>query len=195
MAILISIRPEHNANILNGLKTIEVRTSCPKEWKDYLARKTKNKPEPEKCYIYCTKSKPYLYRIDDDDMFELLNKIKYLEDWEYGYVKDYNAQNGKIIAEFMLDQVDMIKICDPDILINGEQCNQDRLEKETCLKIDELMEYIGYGDDYDGWGKDWAVGYLWHISNLKIYDRPKELSELGIKRPFQSWGYINGKDN
>ncbi len=30
----------------------------------------------------------------------------------------------------------------------------------------------------------------WHISNLKIYDKPKELSEFGLKRPPQSWQYI-----
>lgn len=58
--------------------------------------------------------------------------------------------------------------------------------------------------------------FAWHISNLKIYDKPKELGEFKglckvdadccacpyynytkmdcdgrkIKRPFQSWGYV-----
>lgn len=59
MAILISIRPEWVEKILNGEKTIEIRKSCPKEWKDYSNGKTKIKPEPEKCYIYCTKPKKW----------------------------------------------------------------------------------------------------------------------------------------
>ena len=32
--------------------------------------------------------------------------------------------------------------------------------------------------------------YGWHISDLKIYDTPKELSDFGLKRPPQSWCYV-----
>ena len=52
-SILISIKPQYVADILNGYKTIEIR-------------KTKPKCElPCKVYIYCTKGKPYLYRVND----------------------------------------------------------------------------------------------------------------------------------
>lgn len=30
----------------------------------------------------------------------------------------------------------------------------------------------------------------WHISDLKIYDEPKELSEFGLTRSPQSWCYV-----
>ena len=38
----------------------------------------------------------------------------------------------------------------------------------TCLTQDEMFDYIGAGN----------YGYGWHISDLKIYDKPKELSEF-----------------
>ena len=47
--------------------------------------------------------------------------------------------------------------------------------KESCLTEQEICDYIGEKD-----------GYGWHISDLKIYDKPKELSE------FKHW--VNNKD-
>lgn len=51
-------------------------------------------------------------------------------------------------------------------------------------------------NDYLAWGD----GYGWHISDLRIYDAPRELSkferpyacheESKIKRAPQSWGYV-----
>ena len=84
--------------------------------------------------------------------------------------------------------------------------NCHELEK-SCLTYNELSNYIG---------KD-RKGYAWHISDLVIYDKPKELgefkkinrecwySDLGlgkrdcpeckntgcfIQRPPQSWCYV-----
>lgn len=198
MAIMISVKPEWVYKILNRDKILEIRKSCPKGWKDYLSGKTKVKPEPQKCFIYCTKGKPYLYRIDDDDMFELKDKIKYLEDWEYGYVKDYNAQNAKVVAEFMLEEVEKISCCyipyrnynnlgyeyfidngvyqhhGEDGLVFERDDNRlttmlkNKDFEKMCLKPIEIYNYLG------GYG----TFYMWHISNLKIYGKPKELSEF-----------------
>lgn len=40
--------------------------------------------------------------------------------------------------------------------------------KEMCLSAQELFDYIGIG----------KYLYAWHISDLKIYDKPKNLSEF-----------------
>lgn len=48
--------------------------------------------------------------------------------------------------------------------------NNDDLKK-MCLSAQELFDYIGVGKHL----------YAWHISDLKIYDKPKELGEF-IKR-------------
>ena len=36
--------------------------------------------------------------------------------------------------------------------------------------------------------------YGWHISNLKIYYKPKEISQFGLKRPPQSWCYVEERE-
>lgn len=79
----------------------------------------------------------------------------------------------------------------------------DRLSRReypyTCLTDKEIMDYLGNG----------VEGYGWHISDLVIYDKPKELSEFrsynvgayidengypmpthAITRPPQSWCYV-----
>ena len=84
--------------------------------------------------------------------------------------------------------------------MGSEMCIRDRC---VAMTDDELHGYLGH-----------CQGYGWHISNLKIYDTPKELSkfprpfencidkvcdEFGcascenggyIKRPPQSWCYV-----
>ena len=152
-AILISIKPEFVEKILNGEKTIEIRKTMPKY------------DLPCKVYIYCTQTKPYLYRLDDDDNFELTNNLRPQED---SFVKDYNAQNGKVIAEFTLDDVGEFYVFD-----NGsvQGWNWYGLER-SCLTYEQISEYIGLD----------KKGYAWHIDNLKIYDKPKELGELLCNR-------------
>ena len=46
--------------------------------------------------------------------------------------------------------------------------------RESCLTLDELTNYLSLKN-----------GYAWHISDLKIYDKPKELSE------FKHWKNYN----
>ncbi len=151
-SVLISIRPQWCEKIASGKKTIEVRKSAPKE-------------TPFKAYIYCTKDKPYLYRIDDDNNFELTNTLR---PKTYEYVKDYNEQNGKVIGEFICDKVYSIKNQGSRFVVaNEEQGVTNEIALKSCLNYDDMVNYLG---DKDGYG--------WHIADLKIYDKPKELSEF-----------------
>lgn len=161
-AALISIQPKWVEKIANGEKTIEVRKTTP--------------DVPFKCYIYVTKGKPYLYRVDDDNNFELTNTLRPEVD---EYVKDYNVQNGKVIGEFVCDRVYKWECKNRlEILESFPICRAsymlfvDDLEK-TCLTYDDLWDY--------GKGKPL---YGLHISDLKIYDKPKELSEF--RKPLDS---------
>lgn len=72
---------------------------------------------------------------------------------------------GKIIGEFVCDKVDKIKP-DGEYYAYGYDIDDDRLEK-TCLTREDLIAY--------GNGKPL---YGWHITDLKIYDKPKELGEF-----------------
>lgn len=150
--VLISIRPKWAERIASGQKTIEVRKTAPQE-------------VPFKAYIYCTKGKPYLYRVDDDDNFELTNTLRPKVD---GYVKDYNEQNGKVIGEFICDKVYPIKNRGSSFSVaDEEQSVTNEIARQSCLYYDDMVSYFGNKD-----------GYGLHITALKIYDRPRALSEF-----------------
>ena len=68
------------------------------------------------------------------------------------------GKHGKVIGEFVCDEI--IK---NDIDVDGD-CLWG--EAQDCLTDDEFEAYI----------KNVNVIYGWHISALKIYDKPKELS-------------------
>lgn len=161
-AIMISIQPKWCELIANGQKTIEVRKNRPKL------------ETPFKCYIYCTKAKDAfrcgslvyyndeLYRMPKNASFDG-GRIKFgssveLMGCEAEYSRD-NFLNGKVIGEFVVDKIE-------NIYTNGRFWIE-QYEKSTCLTSDEIRKY--------------ATGehcYGWHISDLVIYDKPKELSEF-----------------
>ena len=68
----------------------------------------------------------------------------------------------KVIGEFICDNVYMSFVG----YRKNEPCYWDILNG-SCLTKDEIMNY----------GK-WKTLYGWHISDLKIYDKPKELREF-----------------
>lgn len=95
----------------------------------------------------------------------------------------YKCGNGKVIGEFLCDEI---------ININGAGRIPSDIARPTCLEPAELHQYLGA-----------AVGYGWHISNLKIYDHTRDLWEFTglretkfglapgpITRPPQSWRYV-----
>ena len=108
---------------------------------------------------------------------------------------------GKVIGEFVCDS---IREGRADTLYQAHAHNNP---DETCLTDQEIVLYANYGNPL----------YFWHISDLKIYDKPKELVEVFkpcdgcskqgtercteeispcratvITRPPQSWCYVEG---
>lgn len=186
-SILISIKPEWVAKILNGDKTIEIRKTMPKC------------ELPCKAYIYCTKDKNNLlygnsYVNGSWEFWKDKTLIKdktLVKGWDAktGDVFDCCLANGKVVAEFTLNKIEELEnVVLPTIptcvYLTKTKRFASAIEKNSCLSQNEIYNYLG--------GKN---GYAWYIDNLKIYDKPKELSEFGVKRAFQSWGYIDGKDN
>ena len=153
-SILISIKPKHCANILNGLKTLEIRRRFPKDYRGWV-------------YIYCTKDiKNYLYWDWYDppyvvhEWFTSTNAHIWKEDR-----KNINGWfNGKVIARFYCDNVD-----------RAYNYYFEELLALSCLTKDELLKYAG--GTYDKLDDLYAI----HISQLEIFDTPKELSEF--KKP------------
>lgn len=164
MSILLSVQPEWCCKILNKEKILEIRKSIPKC------------ELPCKVYIYCTKSRNDVCIVNQKDTFIYkTTNIDCVHLFGHGYIG-----NGKVVAEFTLNEIDKIEICDPYIFRNNEQEDWKYFEKNACLTCEQMMEYIGYGEDHDGWDKKYDTGYAWHIDNLIIYNKPKELSEFKV---------------
>lgn len=78
------------------------------------------------------------------------------------------GSRGKVIGEFICDKVYSIKNQGNSfVVVNEEQGVTNKIARQSCLEYDDMFSYLGNKD-----------GYGWHISDLKIYDKPKELSEF-----------------
>lgn len=182
-AILISISPEWVAKILNGEKTIEIRKTAPKC------------KLPIQVYIYCTKNKLHYsvgaLMFNKDDCFKrsVDKTYKYGDSVELmGYYPDYpydknNFLNGKVVAKFTLRGVE-------EMMPFFHWC----IEKETCLTRDEVLDYLDSKDKSVGNPKRQDKVYAWHISDLEIFDEPKELSEFYTLKCNQKKEPCNIKD-
>lgn len=154
-SVLISIRPQWCEKIASGKKTIEVRKTAPKE-------------VPFKAYIYATRPKKY-YKCGavsaSDELLWLANgKVEMGDGFKFWADGDeYQCLNGRIIGEFICDKVDEYTFSHYEAEYRVTHVEQDAM----CLNQPELIRY-GKGNTL----------YGWHISDLKIYDKPKELSEF-----------------
>lgn len=75
---------------------------------------------------------------------------------------------GKVIGEFICDKVDKYTFSHYEAEYQVTHVEQ----KAMCLNQPELIRY--------GVGRQTLYG--WHISDLKIYDKPKELSEFYVHK-------------
>ena len=75
---------------------------------------------------------------------------------------------GRVIGEFVCDAIyDIEPHYDTPNFCNQYVCGWNAGDADDCLSFSDLNTYLG--------GKH---GYGWHISDLKIYDKPRELSEF-----------------
>ena len=122
-------------------------------------RKTRPKLEtPFKCYIYCTQS----------------GIKKFWTGPRYSYADDHSHNQfdrcgcSKVIGEFVCDRIyDIVPNGCEYIVPSTDKGTTNEIAKQSCLTFNDLRKYLGL-----------HCGYGWHISNLKCYDEPKELSEF-----------------
>ena len=158
-------------------------------------RKTKPKLDtPFKCYIYCT-----------------LPKYPHEDFIATDYPRPQFYGGGKVIGEFTCDQIiDAWWDYVPDAITREVAGGNLEALDGTGMTDEELFSYVG--DSMRG------HCYGWHISDLLIYDQPRELTafrracknswycescamywenngtcgneSLQIRRPPQSWCYV-----
>ena len=157
-----------------------VLISIHSKWVDKIAagrktievRKTRPKIEtPFKCYIYCTQSGKYCGG----------KTVKNI--WINRGTENRFIGNGKIVAEFICNNIYTVENRGSRFAIGNEIAITNKVAKASCIAFDDMKQYAGNRN----------VLYAWHISDLKIYDEPKELSDFGLKRPPQSWCYVKGE--
>ena len=152
-SVLISIKPKWCEMIASGKKTIEVRKTRPKC------------DTPFKCYIYCTLSE-LLTRSNYNSKIYVATNKKYQNELErFGNT----TLSGKVIGEFVCRNITCIQA---DIDSQGEKLLYKTafIKNRMCLTYEELFNYIYDGKINIGWG--------WGISDLVIYDKPRELRDF-----------------
>lgn len=98
----------------------------------------------------------YIYCTKDKKYANLINRGGFL--------------TGMVVAKFTLNKVEEIRFDDKEV------------QRKSCLTEDELFDYLFVNEPYH---EDMKKGYAWHISNLEIFDRPRELCEFcGTKQYF-----------
>ena len=112
-------------------------------------RKSAPKEVPFKAYIYETKGATEMPWVDEDGHFIYKGR-------------------GQVIGEFICDKVYSIKNQGNSFNVaNEEQGVTNEIARKSCLDYDDMVGYLGNKD-----------GYGLHITALKIYDKPKKLSEF-----------------
>ena len=194
-AVLISIRPKWCEKIARGEKAMEVRKTRPKL------------ETPFKCYIYCTKAENRLVTIlkdGDENYGETYHGKPVFIKTEKGSVCDMYGKRQKIIGEFTCDRID--KIQKRGIPENFDYCYLSLNEwgnDDIAAEIKAISASCVSRDELNAYGARTPVLYCWHISDLIIYDTPRELGEFTglqntrfgaapyeIKRAPQSWCYV-----
>lgn len=149
-------------------------------------RKTRPKLEtPFRCYIYRTKG-----------------TVPHIINGKWVKIE----VGGTVVGEFVCDRIYELetKAHGGSYYVKGEdQPTTNDVARQSCLNLRDMHEYLQS-----------QVGYGWHISGLKIYDTPNDLSKFSrpfencidkvcdefgcascengghIKRPPQSWCYV-----
>ena len=124
-------------------------------------------------YIYCTK---------EDSLIKLQEtyKDRYICEQEFkcdDFPKMYSGYEGKgkVVARFYCDRVDTI-------WWTLKQENPKDLFTKSCLSKKEIETYLNGN-----------VGYAIHISQLEIFDEPKELNEFKTRYYPQFVGMVKNK--
>jgi len=156
--IVMSVRPEWLAKILNGEKTVEIRTRVPKDFVGEI-------------HLACTKGKPYLYQsfATNEDGYTYCDGF-YLTNWE----GEIFILNGKVVAKIDYDYK------------NVERISYDTIEDYAGDMEDVCIKEIAYERivnnaclDYEQMSKYSKCKPLFAIplTNLAIFNKPRELGK------------------
>lgn len=182
-SIMISIKPEWCSLIMNKDKTIEVRKN--KALANAIQKLIDENGYAD-IYVYCSK---------ENDLFKSWIRAGYYTTCSTADAIYYNGK-GKVVFKFRCYKVEEI------VDYGYHYSNKQEIESRSCLDWVDLKSYLK--------GKN---GYAIYISDLEIFDEPKELLEfktyktynigdmyncrLSLTKAPQNYMYVeveNGKD-
>lgn len=178
-AVLISTRPEWCEKEASGEKNVEIRKTRPKL------------NPPFKVYIYCTKNtkKNALHTYIRSGYGR--KEFGIIEQWRSGKeVVDVNAHlpayrynaylaEGKVIGEFVCCRID--KIGKRGLHHNFDYCYQSLNQfgnDDIEIEITDIQKSCISKKELNLYGESSPYLLAWHISDLKIYEKPMALYEF-----------------
>lgn len=148
--VLCSIKPYWLYLICEGVKKTEIAKNEPKSeaWNGIV-------------FLYCSKDMRSFNRIPDE------------------YKEKYRPLLGKVACQFLCEKIESFDSAYSEwaymvapaesIMPMHEEKALKIMQEQGCLSLDEIIEYFG-NEDYKA--------FFWHISDLKIFDKPKMLGEF-----------------
>jgi len=122
IAVMASIKPRHNKNILNYIKWWEIRKMFPLDYVGWV-------------YIYNTKDTEHGYLTNA----YVGGKLEFITSFS-----KHEKYRGKVIARFWCDRVEEIEFDLGEKEWFTESCPEEKaLLKESCLQDYELDVYLG----------------------------------------------------
>lgn len=155
-AVMISIHPKWVEKIASGEKTVDVRKTVPKCG------------TPFKVYMYCTNDRKVNLNMANGQGFGKKGELYLNGNCYYPYT--VGTLNGKVVGEFVCDKtIKAVPDYEPYFkkFFNYDFFDESGEKLEDCLTDDEKADYA-----------NGQTLYGLHISDLKIYDTPKELREF-----------------
>lgn len=140
-------------------KTVEVRKDYPKDpaWNKVT-------------HIYCSRNRKSFNRIPakfQPLMERFLGKV--IGEFVCDIIHEYESEFWDDDTYESIQEVFIDRDGEEDYRLIAECGEYNAVLERSCLTWEELRQYIG---------KDISRFYGWHISDLKIYDKPKELGEF-----------------
>ncbi len=164
-SIMLSLSPYWYYLIGEGIKSIEIRKTVPKAY-DWNKTVECYMTKDEKSFALIPKYKQEKYRAHFgkvgmrfvcDSVAEYESEFSTDQDVEQAiYAVDYDEVDGERFSNFLINEP-----------------NNHWLLWDSCLSWNEIKAYMGT--------KPFTVFYGLYISDLKIYDTPKELGEFSRK--------------
>lgn len=159
-AVMLSLRPQWCEKIFDGEKTIEVRKTAPKL------------ETPFTVYVYQTKIK-----------FKVKNWQENFQSIVFTPNGGVEEGSGKVIGSFVCDRIDEFDsewseyayACAPTDIPCAMPMSEENAIKickeKGCMTLEDIIDYFG--------DEEWRA-YFWHITEPKLFDKPRDITEFAI---------------